>query len=117
MRQGDGCRPPLNSAICGGGGGASLLNCHLDSLQLKFPPFSNSPFFFFLVGIFFNFFSNFSREKRGVVKSCQNFHIIRLCKNNEYNLFILLDGKYGTKGEVEEAQFEETLYFKDYSCL
>lgn len=117
MRQGDGCRLPLNSAICGGGGGgASLLNCHLDSLQLKFPPFSNSPFFF-LVGIFFNFFSNFSREKRGVVKSCQNFHIIRLCKNNEYNLFILLDGKYGTKGEVEEAQFEETLYFKDYSCL
>lgn len=117
MRQGDGCRPPLNSAICGGGGGASLLNCHLDSLQLKFPPFSNSPFFFFFGGNIFQFFSNFSREKRGVVKSCQNFHIIRLCKNNEYNLFILLDGKYGTKGEVEEAQFEETLYFKDYSCL
>lgn len=69
------------------------------------------------MGIFSNFFLIFQGKKRGVVKSCQNFHIIRLCKNNEYNLFILLDGKYGTKGEVEEAQFEETLYFKDYSCL
>lgn len=73
MRQGDGCRPPLNSAICGGGGGASLLNCHLDSLQLKFPPFSNSPFFFFLVEIFSNFFLIFQGKKGESLKVVRIF--------------------------------------------